>query len=262
MVDIPDHPSTAKGLWFLAALIALMLHLGLAAFAVAHMQDNDSDELGAPAIEIGLELTSPDAPATDLPPGPDSDASVASPAIQEQKAAVKDVELPKEIPVEAENPDRIVTIDKSKEPTRDEPDLKAQEAKPSEESAAQEATAVPAIQSAAVGPKSATLDQGTGESRQRVRVTWQKELIAHLDKHKRYPADHQKAARILLLINLDRTGRVISASVLKSSGDESFDAAALSTVQRASPVPPPPPLVADESLSFSLPVDFRAVSKR
>ncbi len=57
-------------------------------------------------------------------------------------------------------------------------------------------------------------------------------------------------------------GRVVSASVIKSSGDESFDTAALAMVQRANPVPRPPPLVADEGLSFSLPVVFRVGGKR
>jgi protein TonB len=56
--------------------------------------------------------------------------------------------------------------------------------------------------------------------------------------------------------NLDRTGHVVSASVAKSSGDEAFDSAALAMINRANPVPPPPPLVADEGLSFSLPVNF------
>jgi TonB family protein len=94
-------------------------------------------------------------------------------------------------------------------------------------------------------------------------VTWQKELLAHLDKHKRYPSDrNQKAARIMLALNLDRMGRVVDVSVVKSSGDESFDSAAVAMVQRASPVPPPPPLVADEGLNFSLPVVFRASGKR
>ena len=47
------------------------------------------DDLGAPAIEIGLEMMSPHLEPTDLPPGPDTEASVASPALAEQKAELK-----------------------------------------------------------------------------------------------------------------------------------------------------------------------------
>ena len=36
------------------------------------------------------------------------------------------------------------------------------------------------------GPKSVAPVIGTGESARRARVTWQKELVAHLDKHKRF----------------------------------------------------------------------------
>jgi TonB family protein len=175
---------------------------------------------------------------------------------------VKEADLPKETPVEAENPDRQVTIEKSLKPNEDDPDAKIK-AKASEESIAQEATAAPSLPNAIEAQKSVTVDQGTGESRQRVRVTWQKELLAHLDKHKKYPSNrNQTAAKIVLSMNLDRTGRVLSVGVIESSGDEAFDEAARAMVMRASPVPPPPPLVADEGLSFTMPVVFRVSHKR
>jgi TonB family protein len=95
-----------------------------------------------------------------------------------------------------------------------------------------------------------------------MRATWQKELLAHLDRHKRYPVDRsQKSAEILVSFALDRMGHVLSASIVKGSGDSSFDQAALAMVRRSDPVPPPPPLVADEGLSFTLPVIFRVKVK-
>jgi protein TonB len=51
---------------------------------------------------------------------------------------------------------------------------------------------------------------------------------------------------------------VLAASVVKGSGDNSFDEAALAMIRRADPVPPPPPLVADDGLTFTMPVIFRA----
>jgi periplasmic protein TonB len=107
-------------------------------------------------------------------------------------------------------------------------------------------------------PRSVAPVQGTGESAQRVRATWQKELAAHLDKYKRYPSNRSmQAAEITVSFELDRSGHVLSASILHGSGDASFDEAALAMMRRADPVPPPPPLIADEGLSFSLPVIFR-----
>jgi TonB family protein len=95
-----------------------------------------------------------------------------------------------------------------------------------------------------------------------VRATWTKELIAHLDKHKRYPAERQqKTAEIVVSFVLDRTGHVLSTSIAKGSGDRAFDEAALAMVRRSDPVPQPPPLVADEGLNFTLPVIFRVKGK-
>ena len=257
-----DADPLRRKIWIFAAVMALGAHLAFAAFAIARMSEPDDDDLGAPGIEIAYELASTQNAMSELPPGPESEASAASPPVVEQKTAAKQTDLPKETPVESENPDRLVTIEKTDKPKEDEPEPKAKMMKPSDESAAQEATAAPTIENVLQSAKSTTPDQGTGQSRQRARVTWQKELLAHLDKFKRYPAERsQKSAEILVTMTLDRTGHVLSANISRGSGDDAFDHAALAMVERASPVPPPPPLIADEGLDFSLPVIFRKTGK-
>jgi protein TonB len=263
MRDLDSEQGPSRRLWFLAALGALALHVGGVALAIAHLRTDDLDEsLGAPAIEIGLELMSPRLEATDLPPGPDADASVASPALAEQKAEVKETELPKDTPTETEDPDRVVTPNDSRKPKEDDTKIATVETSASTESVAAEATATPSSEAIQQGPRSIAPAQGTGESAQRMRATWQKELSAHLDKHKRYPAARsQKSAEIVVGFALDRMGHVLSASIVKGSGDAAFDEAALAMVRRSDPVPQPPPLVADEGLSFTLPVIFRVKGK-
>jgi TonB family protein len=104
--------------------------------------------------------------------------------------------------------------------------------------------------------------KGTGESTRRIRATWQKELVAHFDRHKRYPAERsQKAAEILVSFVLDRLGHVLSVNLVKGSGDTAFDEAAIAMVRRSDPVPQPPAVIADEGLTFTLPVVFRVKSK-
>jgi TonB family protein len=256
-LDIEQKPS--RRLWMLAAVGAVALHVGGGALAVVHLRSDDLDDsLGAPAIEIGLEMVSPHLEATDLPPGPDTDASVASPALAEQKAELKETELPKEVPTEAEEPDRVVTPNDSNKPKEDDTKIATVQTSASTESVAAEATATPSSESIPQGDRSVAPAQGTGESARRMRATWQKELVAHLDKHKRYPAERsQKSAEIVVSFALDRMGHVLSANIVKGSGDTAFDQAALAMVRRSDPVPPPPPLVADEGLSFTLPVIFR-----
>ncbi|MBN9147507.1 MULTISPECIES: TonB family protein [unclassified Nitrobacter] len=258
MPEIIAEPPPSRRLWVISAVAALAIHIGCVALAMAHMQSDEAeDDLGAPAIEIGLDLASPHREATDLPPGPDTDASIASPALAEQKAVVKETDLPKDTPTETEDPDRIVTENESKKPV-DDPEKAAVQTSASQESVAAEATAMPSVEHAPESERSVAPQQGTGASARRIRATWQKELVAHLDKHKRYPSERsQKSAEILVNFVLDRLGHIVSASIVKGSGDAVFDQAALAMLHRSDPVPPPPPLIADEGLSFTLPVVFR-----
>ena len=263
MPDLDTEQKPSRRLWIFAGIAALALHIGCAALAIAHLQTDDPDDsLGAPAIEIGLEMMAPKVEATDLPPGPDTDASVASPALAEQKAVVTDTDLPRDVPTETEEPDRIVTTNDTKKPEKEEQEVAVVQTQASTESVAAEATATPSSDAIPEGPRSVAPALGLGESARRVRATWTKELVAHLDKHKRYPAERQqKTAEIVVNFELDRTGHVISTSIVKGSGDSAFDEAALGMVRRSDPVPQPPPLVADEGLNFTLPVIFRVKGK-
>jgi len=244
-------------------VIALALHVGGAALAIVHLQTEEADDaLGASAIEIGLEMASVRREATDLPPGPDTDASTASPQLSEQKAEVKETELPQDKPTETEEADRVVTENESKKPKEDDPKIAAVQTSASTESVAAEATATPSSEAIPEGQRSVAPVIGTGESARRARATWQKELVAHLDKHKRYPAARsQKSAEIMVSFALDRMGHVLSATIVKGSGDSAFDEAALNMLKRSDPVPQPPPMVADEGLNFTLPVIFRVKGK-
>src|SRR6266545_2713497 len=180
MSDFLTEQKPSRRLWILAAVAALALHVGCGALAVAHLQTDELDDsLGAAAIEVGLELASLHREATDLPPGPDTDASVASPALAEQKAEVKETELPKDVPTEADDPDRVVTPNDSNKPKEEDSKIAAVQTNASTESVAAEATATPSSEAVRKGPRSIAPAQGIGESARRARVTWQKELMAH-----------------------------------------------------------------------------------
>ena len=250
-------------LWLFAGLGAVAIHAACVALAVAHLRGDDEDSLGAPAIEIGLELAAPRTEATDLPPGPETDASTASPAVQQQKAVTEQSELPKDTPTETEDPDRIVTQNDNTKPEKEEPVLASVTTAPSEQSVASEATAMPSLSAVPLAMQSVAPAQGIAEAANRVRASWQKELSAHFDRHKRYPTDRtNQAAEIVVSFVLDRTGHIVSSTVVKGSGDTAFDQAALMMLQRSDPVPAPPALVADEGLSFTLPVVFRVKGKK
>lgn len=262
LTELDDRRRASRRLWVGATVAALALHLAGAALALASLRSDEADDdLGAPAIEIGLEMSSPRQDPSDLPPGPDSDASLASPPMPEQKADLKQEDLPQETPRETDDPDKVVTANAVKEPVEEAKAARVQSSA-SQASVAAEAMAAPSSQNSPQADRSTAPAQGIGDSVRRARMTWEKELVAHLDRHKRYPADRtQKSAELLVSFALDRMGHVLSARIVKGSGDPAFDDAALAMVRRSDPVPQPPPGVADDGLSFTVPVFFRVKGK-
>ena len=132
-----------------------------------------------------------------------------------QKEVVKESELPKATPAETADPDRVVAPDNSKKPKEDDPEIAATPTMPSAQSAASEATATPRVEEAPEAPKSTTPAQGTGTNAQRIKATWQKELVAHVHKHHRYPAGRSiESAEVLVGFELDRTGHVLAVHIV------------------------------------------------
>ena len=179
MSDLETEQKPSRRLWILAAVGALALHVGGAALAVAHLQTDDADDsLGAEAIEVGLELTSLRREATDLPPGPDTDASVASPALAEQKAEVKETELPKDMPTETDDPDRVVTPNESKKPKEEDPKIAAVQTAASRNWLPRKRRQRQAPMRFRKGHGRLRPRWAPARRQRRVRATWQKELIA------------------------------------------------------------------------------------
>lgn len=254
------EPPSSRALWIAAAAGAVALHVAVAALAFASITPDDSDDdVGTPAIELAQDTAAPKAEPTDLPPGPEAEASAASPAQVEQQKKIEPTDLPKDEPVETENPDRVVTPEESKKREEQKPDVATMQANPSAEAVASEATAPATAETAREAPVSTTPVQGNGATAQRIKAAWQKRLVAHLDRHKRYPGgDMHRTATVTVAFALDRTGHITASSVVKSSGSPAFDAAALAMMQRSDPVPAPPPVIADDGLSFIVPVVFRS----
>lgn len=249
MSDFDLKPS--RKLWVFGAVCALGLHLGGAALALAYMRNDEPDVIADPqGIEVGLEAMSPNGEPSELPPGPDSNESVASPELTEQKAELKESSLPKDVPMEAEDADRAVTMNEAKKPVEEEVRESAVPTAASVASPAAEATAMPTSDAAKKSDRSVRIRQG-----------WEKDLVAHLDRHKRYPKGLLKAAELSVRMTLDRLGHVVSVAIEKGSGDPAFDEAAIGMVRRSDPVPTPPPVVADDGLTFVLPVIFRKNEK-
>ncbi|MBL1256648.1 energy transducer TonB [Methylocystis sp. Sn-Cys] len=245
-------------LWSLAALCAILLHVGGAATALLSLRgDIEDDASGAPAIELSLEpVAARETEPTDLPPGPVTDESAAA-APSVSSAETKESTEEQIARAEAEDAE----LSRDAKPERPVENQKSQQAQQvvSSESAASEATAPPKSEAAKVADRPAAPVQGADAAVNAVKLTWQKALMAHLNRAKRYPAGGgRRAAEASVHFTLDRLGHVLAYSVNRSSGLPLFDEAALAMMKRADPVPPPPAVIADQGLSFDVPVQFRA----
>jgi len=258
--NILDEPRPPLRLWAIAAVTAVALHVGGAALAYVHLHpDDDFQSLGATGSAIDIELAAPNVEQTDLPPGPDADASVASPALAEQKAEVKPTDLPKEKPQETEDADRVVTQNETKNPTDDDPKVETVQTAASQESLAQEAHAQQPIEGAKEA-KVATVTHTDGLANQKGKLMadWGRQISAIFERHKRYPkVSKLKEAKVKVSLALDRLGHVVQLGILESSGDALFDEEALAMIRRSEKeIPRPKFELTQDTVAYSLDVNF------
>lgn len=255
-------------IWPVAVAGAALIHAGALAAMLAPQPMEDVGEIGAPAVAISLDFTTTRSETTDLPPGPEAEASEAATAAAPQERPVEQAHAPQATPTTTttEEADRVVSPDPAEQVTEEQtekPAIQQTDAAPSQESVASEAAAPVELEQAKVGPANAAPVLGTGRSDARVRAAWQKRLVVHLDRNKRYPrSESSKSATVLVSFSIDRTGSLVTANVHQSSGDAAFDRAALEMMKRADPVPAPPPALADDGLTFTVPVVFRARGRK
>jgi protein TonB len=101
---------------------------------------------------------------------------------------------------------------------------------------------------------------GASASIARVRVSWEKALVMHLDRLKRYPEIARargNQGKVTVQFMVDRTGHVIAARLVHSSGSWALDEEALSVLKRANPLPAAPDQVGGMTFDQTLPIQFR-----
>jgi len=101
--------------------------------------------------------------------------------------------------------------------------------------------------------------QGSAGQPANIPSSWRNALYAHLNRFKHYPQDAKDEHRqgtALLSFTLDRDGKVLDFFLVRSSGDSSLDKEVLAMIERASPLPIPPPEVEEPNLHLVVPIQF------
>lgn len=249
----------SRALWAGAALAALVLH-GAAAAGLWPADASIDDEDGG-AVEIAYETTAPRADPSEAPVGPLSSASNAAP---DSPQSQPDAGAPPQTEPQTEpEPD----AERETDATRSQPSPQEREAQvpvaaassPSLAAIDAEERAPPATAEMRDAPVQRAPVIADGVKARREQLAWRRKLVRHFNRHKRYPAGAGgREAMTIVSFTLDRLGHVVSATIARSSGVAALDDAALAMLRRADPVPPPPALVADAGLTFTIPVQLKA----
>lgn len=228
------EPPRGTRLWLGSTAVVAGLHAGVLAAVV--LWQPAAEPVFPPPGAMMIEL----APLAEPP---------AAPRPPEQAAP----EAPKPPPVKKAE----VALPKPKPKPKVEPPP-APVPTPAEKIVESDAPPVPAempVARTAVAPVPAAAPAPSGDAM----PSWQGALRAHLERHKRYPAAaqfrRQQGAPVVRFV-MDREGKVLSAQLERGSGYTALDDEALALLQRAQPLPLPPPEVPGERIEMRVPVQF------
>lgn len=199
----------------------------------------DQQPLEAVMVELAEAPEAPPATPTEIPPGPPQQEQqrsepVPAPKVEREPPPLEPDVVDAYVPPQPKDPARVSdakTVDQTLAP----PDISA---KPSERYAARQTT--------------------SGQQTQAT-VTWQGQLLGHLEKYRRYPrlAERLRQQGVAYVrFSVDRQGNVSNARIGRGSGHDSLDEATLETVARATPVPAPPAEVVGNPVEVMVPVEF------
>ncbi|GAB6843666.1 protein TonB [Methylorubrum rhodinum] len=175
-------------------------------------------------------------PIVEAPPPPPQAKPLAilppKPPKAEKKVERKPPEKKIEKPVEKKKPEKTVQKDKPKAASRS-------GGGPRSDQATADRTAASAAGS---------------EASQASRASWQNEMRARIVRAKRFPSGADGAVGVAVVsVTFSGSGSVISAQLVRSSGNAALDGEAVAVMHRAAPFPPPP---GNQVITQLIPLNF------
>ena len=233
--------------WGACFALALCFHAVGVAVLLAHWTENSDLVANAPVITIDLArlAVAPDTKPTELPPGPQQAEAEPEPEPDPIKPLEK-LELPPE--PKAELPLAVMP-----------PPMPLQ--KPKEEKLKQQHASLPSAPSTAENKaeRAAAPAPGASSPNSYAVPNWKSRLVATLERSKRYPTEARARGEqgvAQLAFSIDRHGGVHHARIVHSSGSELLDRETLALVDRAQPLPPPPPELAGTEIAIVVPIRY------
>jgi protein TonB len=232
--------------WGACFALALGIHAAGAAALLARWSEDSDLVANAPVIMIELAAlpVAPETKPTELPPGPEQ--SEAQPEPEPAKPVEKTIELPPAPQAEAQL--KVMPPPKPIE-------------KPIEKKPKQKHASLASAPSTAEHPaeRAAAPMPGASSHNPDAVPNWKSQLVARLERYKRYPSEAQSRGErgvAQLAFSVDRSGGVHHARIVRSSGSSLLDEATLALVERAAPLPPPPPELQGAQIAIVVPIRY------
>jgi protein TonB len=232
--------------WGICFALALGFHAGGAAALLAHWSE-DSDLLAnAPVVMIELAPlpVAPDITPSEAPPDKVL-SKEAEPEPEPPKPLEKTVELPPEPQAEP-----LQTVMPPPKPI----EKKVEKPRQKHASLASAPSTAEKKAERAAAPMPGALSQNPNAL-----PNWKSELVARLERAKRYPPEaqsHGDHGVAQLAFSVDRRGGVHNARIVHSSGSSLLDEATLALIGRAAPLPPPPPEISGAQIAIVVPIRY------
>jgi periplasmic protein TonB len=231
------------GRWGACFALAIAFHAAGAAALFARWSEDSNLVAGTAIVMVDLApvAVSPNI-TTDVAPGPLQQE--ADPEPQPEKPIEK-IELPPDPKVE---PVIAVTPPKPIEPPKEKKPKQKQASLASAPTRAEQQADRPAAPMAGLSSRSSDAVPN-----------WKTQLVAKLERSKRYPSEARgDQGTAQLAFSVDRQGGVHNARITRSSGSSALDHETLALVQRAQPLPPPPPEVPGAQIPITVPIRYNA----
>lgn len=281
-IVMPSRP-LETGRWTICIALALGIHAAGAAILIARWNAEPDQVANAPLILVDLQplAVAPATKQTEAPPGPPQQQAAAEP--ERPKPLEKTIEQPPPpqhteappvpsppepveataaLPPEPKAELPLVAAPPPKPPEKAaEKPIKKRVEKPTEKKHQQKHASLASAPSAAEkkAAHEAAPVRGAASRNPDAAPNWRSSLVARLERYKRYPPEAQSRGEhgvAQLAFRVDRSGGVHTPRIVRSSGSNLLDAATLALVERAAPLPPPPPELTGAQIAVVVPIQY------
>lgn len=247
--------------WVTAATLVVAAHAtgGTLAMMQWPEEEYELEPTGAVVMELAALAVAPTDPQ-DLALGPLVEEAVPTP-IPTKEAVMEEIDLPQiEESLLAPNPEIVIPkVDKVETVKELEETEIAQMQQVTEINTASATPTAPPKVDALPDQTIKAQSAGVRVEPTQTEITWQRALLFHLNRHKRYPTEarsRQIQGVTKVEFKIDASGKLMHAEVIKGSGSKLLDEEALAVLERASPFPPPPDRSPGETIHLALPIEF------